>query len=103
MDLILTGRGVSGEEAHAMGLVNRLTEPSQALNGAIELAEQIAAFPQHCLRSDRLSAYEQWHLSWDDATRNEYHRGMDVIESGETRRGAQRFTQGAGRHGGPTS
>jgi len=103
MDLILTGRAVSGEEALAMGLANRLTEPGSALEGALELAHQIAAFPQSCLRSDRLSAYEQWHLSWDDATRNEYHRGMEVIESGETREGAQRFANGAGRHGNSTS
>ena len=99
LDLILTGRPVSGEEALHIGLVNRLVEPGEALNGALELARQIAAFPQQCLRSDRLSAYEQWHLSWDDATRNEYHRGMEVIESGETRDGAQRFSNGIGRHG----
>jgi enoyl-CoA hydratase len=99
MDLILTGRSVSGEEAVAMGLANRLAEPGAALTGALELARQIAAFPQQCLRSDRLSAYEQWHLSWDDATRNEYHRGMEVIESGETRHGAIQFSNGAGRHG----
>ena len=82
-----------------MGLANRLAEPGEALAGALELARQIAAFPQQCLRSDRLSAYEQWHLSWDDATRNEYHRGMEVIESGETRQGAIQFSNGAGRHG----
>jgi enoyl-CoA hydratase len=103
MDLILTGRAVSGEEAMDIGLVNRLAEPGGALVGAIELAQQIAAFPQQCLRSDRLSAYEQWHLSWDDATRNEYHRGMEVIESGETRAGALKFSRGAGRHGEPIS
>ena len=99
MDLILTGRAVSGEEAFSIGLANRLAAPGEALAGAIELARQIAAFPQGCLRSDRLSAYEQWHLSWDDATRNEFHRGMDVIESGETRAGAEKFAAGAGRHG----
>ena len=100
MDLILTGRAVPGEEALAIGLANRLTEPGKALEGALELALHIAEFPQGCLRSDRLSAYEQWHLSWDDATRNEYHRGMEVIESGETRQGAQQFAGGKGRHGG---
>lgn len=100
MDLILTGREVSGEEALAIGLANRLTEPGEALSKALELAHSLARLPQFCMRSDRLSAYEQWHLSWDDATRNEFHRGMEVIESGETRAGAQRFAGGAGRHGG---
>ena len=99
MDLILTGRGVSGEEALRMGLANRLVEPGQALEAAIQLARDLARLPQGCLRSDRLSAYEQWSLSWTDATLNEFRRGMQVVESGETRQGAQRFAGGSGRHG----
>ena len=99
MDLILTGRGVSGEEALAMGLANRLTEPGGALDGARELARNIAAFPQLCLRSDRLSAIEQWGLTEDEATANEMRLGLATIRSGETRAGAARFAEGAGRHG----
>src|SRR3546814_4953213 len=72
LDLILTGRGVQGEEARAMGLVNRLTEPGQALAAAIELGQELAALPQRCLRSDRLSSYEQWGLGLDDALLAEY-------------------------------
>src|SRR3954469_10398850 len=59
LDLILTGRGVSGEEALRMGVANRLCEPGSALPAAIELAKQIASFPQICMRSDRRSSYEQ--------------------------------------------
>jgi len=50
MDMILTGRGVSGEEAYAMGLANRVVEPGTALANARELAKQIASFPQRCMR-----------------------------------------------------
>jgi enoyl-CoA hydratase len=99
LDLILTGRGVSGDEALRMGLVNRLVEPGGALEAALELARELAALPQTCLRSDRLSSYEQWSLSTSDAVRNEFRRGLQVIESGETVAGAQRFTSGHGRHG----
>lgn len=99
MDLILTGRGVSGDEALRLGLANRLTAPGRALTGALELARQLTAFPQLCLRSDRLSAYEQWSMDLPAALANEYRRGRDVIDSGETREGATRFAQGAGRHG----
>jgi enoyl-CoA hydratase len=82
-----------------MGLANRLAEPGSALAGAIELAQQLAAFPQGCLRADRLSAYEQWNLPLRDALEMEVTRGMEVIRSGETREGASRFAGGAGRHG----
>jgi len=97
MDLILTGRGVAGDEAVAMGLVNRLTEPGGALPAAVALGHELAALPQGCLRRDRRSAYEQWDLSWDDATTNETRHGIEVLNSGESLQGAARFSGGAGR------
>jgi len=99
LDLILTGRGVSGEEARMMGLANRLTEPGRALDGARELAAQLSRFPQRCMRNDRMSSYAQWPLGLDDALREETRFGRQVIDSGETRMGAARFAAGAGRHG----
>jgi enoyl-CoA hydratase len=99
LDLLLTGRGVSGEEALAIGLANRLVEKGQALAAAVDLAREIAAFPQACLRSDRLASYEQWSLALPDALRNEFRRGMQVLASGETASGALRFASGSGRHG----
>ena len=99
LDLVLTGRGVSGDEALAFGLANRLVEKGRALPEAIALAKQLAAFPQRCLRSDRLATYESFALPLPAALQNEFYRGIDVIRSGETRDGAQRFSSGAGRHG----
>ncbi len=99
LDLILTGRGVSGDEARQMGLANRLTEPGDARWAALELAHELAALPQRCMREDRLSSYEQWSLSLPDAIRREYNHGMEVVRSGEVLAGASRFAAGAGRHG----
>src|SRR5207247_2353121 len=92
-------RGVSGDEALRMGLANRLVERGEALEHAVSLAHQLAAFPQVCMRADRESAYEQWGLPLRDALAQEVNRGMDVIRSGETHDGAVRFADGAGRHG----
>jgi enoyl-CoA hydratase len=102
LDLILTGRGVSGEEALRMGLANRLVESGQALDAAVELARALTGFPQTCMRSDRLCCYEQWSLAPGEAMRNEYRRGLTVLRSGETVAGATKFAAGAGRHGSPS-
>lgn len=99
MDLILTGRSVSGEEALQMGLANRLSKPGQALDDALVLAEQLCQFPQKCMRSDRLSAYAQWDQPLESALTQETELGLAVIKSGETAAGAARFASGKGRHG----
>lgn len=99
MDLILTGRPVDAAEALSIGLANRVVPDGQALAAALELAGQLSRFPQNCLRSDRLSAIEQWGLSEGGALDNEFRRGLQVIESRETEIGATRFAGGLGRHG----
>lgn len=99
MDLILTGRPVAASEALAFGLVNRVVGEGEALPAALELAQELTRFPQHCLRSDRLSACEQWGMDEAQAMANEFRRGMEVIESRETVAGASRFAAGRGRHG----
>ena len=99
LDLILTGRGVCGEEAQRIGLANRLTPTGQALSGALELAERLCQFPQLCMRNDRLSAYRQWDQDIPTALLTETELGLEVIHSGETRDGAARFASGKGRHG----
>jgi enoyl-CoA hydratase len=102
LDMILTGRAVPAPEAQAMGLVNRLSRPGSALDDAVTLARELATLPQLCLRSDRLSTYEQWGLGQDEAAVNEARRGRQVIASGETQEGARRFAAGAGRGGAST-
>jgi enoyl-CoA hydratase len=99
MDLMLTGRPVGAQEALSMGLANRIVPDGQAREAAEKLAAQIALFPQECMRSDRLSAYEQWDMPFEAALQNEFSHGMKIIESGQSLVGAQRFATGKGKHG----
>jgi enoyl-CoA hydratase len=99
MDMILTGRAVAADEALAIGLANRVVPKGQARKAAEELAAQLAAFPQQCMRSDRLSALHQWGLSESDALDVEFASMHRV--AAEARDGAGRFAAGAGRHGAP--
>jgi enoyl-CoA hydratase len=99
MDLILTGRAVDAAEALQIGLVNRVVAPGTALQASLALARQLAALPQFCLRSDRMSVLEQWGMNEEQAAVNEARHGRAVIESGETLEGTLRFAGGAGRGG----
>jgi enoyl-CoA hydratase len=98
LDLILTGRPVGATEALQMGLVNRVVANGSAREEAEKLAREIAAFPQVCMREDRMSAYEQFDLSFADALRSEFNHGLHSLQAG-AQEGAARFAGGAGRHG----
>lgn len=97
MDMILTGRAVDADEAHAIGLANRVVPTGQARRAAEQLAAELAELPQGCLRSDRLSALRQWGMTEAQAMGQEFESIERV--AGEALRGAGRFAGGAGRHG----
>ncbi len=92
LDLVLTGRAVGAAEALSMGLANRVVPAGQARAAAEALAHELAALPQVCMREDRLSAYEQFGMSLDDALANELRHGLTSLQAGATE-GAQRFTE----------
>jgi enoyl-CoA hydratase len=99
LDMILTGREVGAEEALHLGLATMVVPAGLALTASLTLASQLAALPPTCMRSDRLSTYRQWDLSIEDALAFETEVGMATLLSGESRAGAQRFVDGAGRGG----
>ncbi|XP_063779188.1 enoyl-CoA hydratase EchA19-like isoform X2 [Pseudophryne corroboree] len=100
LDLILTGRPVNAQEAYQFGLANRVVPDGQGLRCAIELAEQISAFPQKCMKADRSSAYYSTFdaTSFTDAMQFEFNNGADVVVE-ESVSGAKRFSAGEGRKG----
>lgn len=91
LDLILTGRPVDAQEALAIGLVNEVVPPGNALDRALEIARRLAAFPQICLRRDRLAVYEGLGRPLEEGLRIEAQHGAAVLESGEPDAGARHF------------
>lgn len=100
LDMILTGRAVSAQEALQMGLANRVVPKGQAVVEATKIARQLLAFPQACMNVDRASCYYSAYnaSSFQDALGNEFDNGVKVITK-ESVTGAAKFSAGAGRHG----
>jgi enoyl-CoA hydratase len=96
MDLMLTGRPIDAIEAERIGLVQRVVPKGKALEAALELAEQIAAFPQGCVAADREAAYQGLGKPLAEGLEIEATIGRTVLE--EAGRGAMRFAGGEGRH-----
>jgi enoyl-CoA hydratase len=99
LDLILTGRGVTATEAAQIGLVSRVVPKGSARPAAEQLAREISAFPQACVRSDRVSALESLDLETQPAMANEFLRGMATLAAPGAADGVARFQGGAGRGG----
>jgi len=97
MDLILTGRKVDAAESLAIGLANRVCADGAALDTALDLARELAKFPQACMRADRASAIAQWSLDPADALVREWKSAETFRSEGST--GAARFASGKGRSG----
>ena len=99
MDMILTGRPVDAEEALTWGLANRVVANGQSKIEAEKLAREIAAFPQKCMRNDRLSVYSQMGLNINNAMASEFEFGLKTLEGGEYLEGSKTFMEGNGKHG----
>ncbi|MGV9198443.1 MAG: crotonase/enoyl-CoA hydratase family protein [Promethearchaeia archaeon] len=99
MDMILTGKPVTAEEAYKWGLANRIVDDGTSKQEAENLAKKIAKFPQICMRNDRLSAYEQFGMNLEDAMKNEFQYGLKTLRHEEYLQGSKEFQQGKGKHG----
>ncbi|MHB8794332.1 MAG: crotonase/enoyl-CoA hydratase family protein [Candidatus Nanopelagicales bacterium] len=93
MELVLTGRMWSAEEAERAGLVSRLCEPGEALDSALELATVIARnAPMAVVASKRVIVDSQ---HWTDA--EAFVKQEEIVDpvrrSSDAREGAHAFAE----------
>jgi enoyl-CoA hydratase len=93
LELALTGDPIDAERAYALGLVNRLTEPGEALSAAQQLAETIAANGPLALAATKRIMVEA--ADWPDAEFFERQREISdpVFASEDAREGATAFAE----------
>lgn len=100
LDMILTGRPVTAQEAFTMGLANRIVPRGKALDEALGIAKQLLKFPDLCMNLDRNSCYNACYeaRSLEDALKYEFENGIAAVRA-EGAAGAKRFSKGSGRGG----
>ena len=98
LEIIMTGRKVTAEESYRIGLCEKVVPHGKAREAAEEMAQEIARFPQACMRADRRSVYMQEGLTLREAMRKEWYDGLPAFKA-EGIAGAERFASGKGRHG----
>jgi enoyl-CoA hydratase len=93
MELTLTGDPIDAARAHHFGLVNRLVEPGQALDGAIALAEQVCANAPLAVRESRKIVLEATNAP-DDVGWKMSAEGMGrVMQSEDLQEGLMAFIE----------
>ena len=93
IEMALTGDPIEADRAYALGLVNRLTEPGEALTAALELAETIAANGPLALAATKRIMVES--ADWPDS--EFFERQWPIYEpvfgSEDAREGATAFAE----------
>jgi enoyl-CoA hydratase len=93
MELALTGEPVTAERAAEMGLVNRLTEPGEAVAGARELAAQIAANGPLALAASKRILVEAPSWPAGEEWKRQAEISGPVFGSEDAREGATAFAE----------
>ncbi|HEY1596666.1 MAG TPA: crotonase/enoyl-CoA hydratase family protein [Thermoleophilaceae bacterium] len=97
LDMILTGRLVPADEALGMGLLSEIVPGGRHVERALELAENLANFPQETMLADRLAALEGIGMPFEQGLEREARSGLALHEIAQ--KGAARFAGGEGRGG----
>ncbi len=89
--MMLTAREVPADEAHAIGLLDRITEPGDALKQALELAGQFGAMSRLALNAVLSCVDDAGELPLAEGMAREAARVTDLFDSPDGREGLAAF------------
>ena len=93
LDMILTGRTVSAQEALAMGLIEYVVPPKELLEKATQLAEQMATNAPIAVRSAKAAVYRGADLSLADGLRLEQDLASFLYTTDDAKEGPKAFLE----------
>jgi enoyl-CoA hydratase len=93
MDLLLTGRHITAEEALRIGLIGRVVPEGQALPEARNVAEQIAANGPLAVQAIKRSVIETEGLPEKEALAKELEIGWPILSTEDAKAGPRAFAE----------
>lgn len=93
IELLVTGRHMSAEEAASWGLVNYVVEDGKALEKALEIAEIIANNGPLAVQTILRLGRENIDMPEDQALQNEFNQGYAHVTSQEAHEGRKAFAE----------
>jgi enoyl-CoA hydratase len=93
MDLLLTGRHITADEALRIGLIGRVVPDGQALAEARKVAEQIAANGPLAVQAIKRSVIETEGLPEDEALAKELEIGWPILATEDAKEGPRAFME----------
>ncbi|MEE1816264.1 crotonase/enoyl-CoA hydratase family protein [Streptomyces sp. NPDC090082] len=93
LEMLLTGRPYSAQEAAAIGLVGRVVPDGTALDAALDLAERVNACGPLAVEAVKASVYETAELTETEGLAAELARGWPVFDTADAKEGARAFAE----------
>jgi len=92
-DMLMTGLRITGEQAHAWGLVSRLTDDGEAEHEALEIARRLAHGPAEAIQASKRLAVAASQLTLDEGLARERAEWETVRRSASTQEGLTAFAE----------
>lgn len=93
MEMLLTGRQLTADEAFAIGLIGRVVPAGEALSTAKEVASQVAQNGPLAVQAIKRSVMETEGLTEEEALKKELEIGWPILSTSDAKEGPKAFAE----------